>query len=190
MYAVCTFVVQIYSNGNPTNMVNPITDVRAGVEVKTGGGKFTLFETGLCQPYSIETYPADAMAFLTSYDTHDAQIICCEPDAATLWLIPPRTLQSLIDSIDDKDLVFFAWWQFNRERPKGKEVATWSENVPNFDNDLFGVGSKLRAVLNGTLGSVNIPGLYPRYFYVPGSGDARELVPQVCHSYALSLGLI
>lgn len=165
----------IYSNGNPTNMANPVNDVRGGIEVKTVGGKFPLYETGLCHIFNLESPPKDALSTLSAYDIRDIQIVCCEPDAAALWQIPPSTLQNLIKSIHDGDLSFYAWWQFNRERPKGKELALWSEDVTSVDEDLFGGGSQLRAVLNGTLASVNIAKLYPLYFRVPGSGEVRAL---------------
>ncbi|KAG0610440.1 hypothetical protein M758_7G065700 [Ceratodon purpureus] len=165
----------IYSSGNPTNMANPVNDVRAGIEVKTVGGKFPLYETGLCHIYNLESPPEDSLSTLAAYDIRDVQIICCEHDAATLWQIPPSTLQSLIQSIHDGDLTFYAWWEFTRERPKGKELASWSEDVTTIENNLFGVGSQLRAVLNGTLASVNIAELYPLFFRVPGSGEVRPL---------------
>jgi hypothetical protein len=178
---VTSLVLQIYSSGNPTNMANPVNDVRAGIEVETVGGKFPLYETGLCHIYNLESPPEGSLSTLAMYDIRDVQIICCEHDAATLWQIPPSTLQSLIQSIHDGDLTFYAWWQFSRERPKGKELASWSEDVTTVENNLFGVGSQLRAVLNGTLASVNIAELYPLFFRVPGSGEARPLETGVRH---------
>lgn len=164
-------------------MANPVNDVRAGIEVKTVGGKFPLYETGLCHIYNLESLPEDSLSTLAAYDIRDVQIICCEHDAAELWQIPPSTLQSLIQSIHDGDLTFYAWWEFSRERPKGKELALWSEDVTTTGNDVFGVGSLLRAVLNGTLASVNIAELYPLYFLVPGSGEVRLLETGVRNFY-------
>jgi hypothetical protein len=177
--------MQIYSSGNPTNMANPVNDVRAGIQVKTGGGKFTLYETGLCHIHDLDTYPLNQSRSLSSYAIRDVQIICCEPDAATLWLIPPRTLQSLIHSIDIDDFSFISWWEFTRERPKGKEVTLWMNSVVNAENSI--IGSQLKAVLNGTSDYVNIPDLYPEFFRVPGSGEVHSLEDEVCLSCLVCL---
>jgi hypothetical protein len=175
----------IYSSGNPTNMANPVNDVRAGIQVKTGGGKFTLYETGLCHIHDLDTYPLNQSSSLSSYAIRDVQMICCEPDAATLWLIPPRTLQSLIHSIDIDDFSFISWWEFTRERPKGKEVTRWMNSVVNAENSI--IGSELKAVLNGTSHYVNIPDLYPEFFRVPGSGEVHSLEDEVCLSCLVCL---
>ncbi|BBN02016.1 piezo-type mechanosensitive ion channel component 1/2 [Marchantia polymorpha subsp. ruderalis] len=172
-----------YSSGNPTNIINQINDVRARIEVKTAGGKFPIFQTGLCQvpfledvlqPDSTPEPFTDPYAFLTSssYDIRDVQLICCEEDADSLWMIPPPTLKSLMDSIDD-DIMFQTRWEFNRDRPKGKEVAAVPSDVIGMNSSL--IAQQLRQVLNGTLNSFRIANLYPRYFRIPGSGDVRVL---------------
>ncbi|KAL3696338.1 hypothetical protein R1sor_010414 [Riccia sorocarpa] len=183
LIAVIWAPMLIYSSGNPTNIVNQINDVRAKIEVKTSGGKFPIFQTGLCQvpflqdvlkPGSTPEPYTDPYQFLSSssYDIRDVQIICCEEDADSLWMIPPPTLKSLMDSVDD-DITFQTKWEFNRDRPKGKEIAAVPSDVVGMNSSL--IAEQLREVLNGTRKSLTIPNMYPRYFRIPGSGDVRTL---------------
>ncbi|KAL2642994.1 hypothetical protein R1flu_010581 [Riccia fluitans] len=172
----------IYSSGNPTNIVNKICDVRAKIEVKTTGGKFPIFQTGLCQVPSLqeklrpdstpEPYTDPYLLISSHYDIRDVQIICCEEDADSLWLIPPPTLRSLMDSVDD-DIMFQTTWEFNRDRPKGKKIAAIQSVVVGMNSSL--IARQLREVLNGTRKSFTIPNMYSRYFWIPGSGDVRTL---------------
>ena len=174
MIRVYWIISQIYSSGNPTNTPNLVMDVHAGISVKTAGGVFKLYETGLCHNHTMPDtkYSDDHRAFLTGYEPRDVQVICCEPDGASLWLIPPATLKSLIHSIDLDDLVFSSWWDFHRERPKEKELASYPLQPQQTMNVL---PDQLKAVLNGSSDSIYIENLYPRYFRVPGSGDVHRL---------------
>lgn len=143
--------------------------------MKTAGGIFQLYQTGLCHNHLLEDYQEPPKAIdnwlqRSAVAKNDVQIVCCEPDAASLWLIPPRTLQSLIRSIDNDNFLFSAWWEFNRERPKGKELATYPSPWSARENHSQ-EGVQLKAVLNGTMKSIYIPNLYPRFFRVPGSGE-------------------
>lgn len=170
----CDLCLQIYSSGNPSNSPNPVKDVRASIEVKTAGGIFRIYQTGLCHNQAL---PDSSLCTLGQYDSRDVQVICCEPDGASLWLIPPGTLQSLISSIHAEDLEFSSQWEFARDRPKEKEIAHYSYPWNSKEQNIF-VADQLKGVLNGTLNSVYITNLYPRYFRVPGSGDVRQL--EVC----------
>lgn len=149
-------------------------DVHAGIAVKTAGGVFKLYETGLCHNHTLTgiRYPDEHRSVLAGYEPRDVQVICCEPDGASLWLIPPSTLKSLIHSIDSDDLVFSSWWDFHRERPKEKELASYALQ-PQQDKNVL--PDQLKAVLNGTSDSIYIDKLYPQYFRVPGSGDVHML---------------
>ncbi|KAG0629955.1 hypothetical protein M758_1G142000 [Ceratodon purpureus] len=164
----------IYSNGNPTNTPNLVMDVHAGISVKTAGGVFKLYETGLCHNHTMTDtkFPDEHRAILAGYDPRDVQVICCEPDGASLWLIPPATLKSLIHSIDSDDLLFSCWWDFHRERPKEKELASYPLQPQQEINVL---PDQLKAVLNGSSDSIFIENFYPQYFRVPGSGDVHML---------------
>jgi hypothetical protein len=175
----CLSFFQIYSSGNPTNIVNKINDVRTHVEVKTGSGRFTLFETGLCQVPFFEELPeagrsdASFYNFVSSYESREVQIICCQEDAQSQWMIPPPTMRNLLDSIDD-EFTIQTRWEFNRNRPKGKEVAVYLTDRPVAMNATL-VAQHFKKVLDGNQSSVYIPNMYPRYFRVPGSGDVRTL---------------
>lgn len=174
MTRVNRIVSQIYSNGNPTNTPNLVMDVHAGISVKTAGGVFKLYETGLCHNHTMpdKTYPDEHRAVLIGYEPRDVQVICCEPDGASLWLIPPATLKSLIHSIDSDDLVFSCWWDFHRERPKEKELASYPLQ-PQLEMNVL--PDQLKAVLNGSSDSIYIENFYPQYLRVPRSGDVHAL---------------
>lgn len=162
--------------------MNEINDVRTRIEVKTGGGRFTLFETGLCQVPFLDDLQAAGLSsesrenldrYLSSYDPRDVQIICCEEDAESEWSVPPPTIRSLLASIGD-DFTFQTLWEFHRSRPKGNELAVFLPERP-FEMNVTLVAQQFRQVLNGTRSSVDIPSMYPRYFRVPASGDVRTL---------------
>lgn len=168
LIAVIWAPMLIYSSGNPTNSPNPVMDVHAGISVKTAGGVFKLYETGLCHNHTVTVVPPA----VAGYYPRDIQVICCEPDAASYWLIPPATLKSLIRSIDSDDLVFSSWWDFHRERPKEKLLTTYplqAQEVKNVTPD------QLKAVLNGSTDSIYIKDLYPKYMRVPGSADVHKI---------------
>lgn len=171
---------QINSSGNPTNIVNGINYVRTSVDVTTRGGKLTLYETGLCQVPFLDELQEEGRSsetfdnlddILVSYETRDVQIICCEKDAESQWMVPPPTIRRLADSIDE-DLNFQIRWEFHRDRPTGKEIASYT---PPIEMNATLVAQQFRRVLNGTLSSVIIPNMYPRYVHVAGSGDVRVL---------------
>jgi len=142
-------------------------DVHAGIAVKTAGGVFKLYETSLCHDHTVEALPTA----VAGYYPRDVQVICCEPDGAYLWLIPPATLKNLIRSIDSHDLLFSSWWNFHRDRPKEKELTSF-EPVQKEMNVLPDL---LKAVLNGTSDSIYIENLYPLYMRVPGPGEVHQL---------------
>lgn len=135
-------------------------DVHAGIAVKTAGGVFKLYETGMCHNHTVTAVPSA----ISGYYARDVQVICCEPDGASLWLIPPATLKSLIRSIDSDDLLFSCWWEFHRERPKEKELISYPLQPQEQKNVL---PDQLKAVLNGTADSIYIEQLYPLYMRVP-----------------------
>lgn len=172
------FLLQINSSGNPTNGPNLVFDVHAGISVKTAGGIFQLYETGLCHNHTVTDVPP---AIAGSY-ARDVQVICCEPDGASFLLIPPATLKSLIRSIDSDDLLFSCWWDFRRERPKEKELASYPLQPQAGKNVL---PDQLKAVLNGTADSIYIENLYPQYFRVRGSGDVHMVDDSKVSSFHL-----
>lgn len=166
---------QMYSSGNPTNIANPIKDARVWIEMKTVGGRLTLFETTLCEKLSWdevdERVKSDSENYLSAYNEDDIQLICCQADASTLWSVPSivqaRFIQSLHLSMD----ITFSW-QFTRDRPKGKEVVKYElvvqdEDLPN--------PKQVIEVINGSARGFSIFSIYPRYFRVTGSGDVRFL---------------
>ncbi|CAM6103082.1 unnamed protein product [Calypogeia fissa] len=170
----------IYSSGNPTNIVNKINDVRTRVELKTVGGTFNLYETGLCRvPFLGDLWEEGRstesldMGILFSSDPIDVQVICCEEDAESQWMVPPPTVRTLYEYIDD-DFTFQIEWEFHRTRPKGSQIAYYIPEKPP-EMNVTEVAQQFRQVLNGTLSSVTVPSMYPRYLSVPGSGDVRPL---------------
>ncbi|KAJ3671637.1 hypothetical protein LUZ60_007716 [Juncus effusus] len=165
----------IYSSGNPTNIANPVIDVSLQIDVKATGGRLTLYQTTACEriPWvdldtNIDLDPDD---YLDSYNEEDIQLICCQPDASTMWLIPPvvrkRYMQTLNETIDD--LALIVTWTFLRARPKGKESVKYESVVSSISAD------DLINVLNGTTSQFTIIDGYPRYFRVTGSGEIRRL---------------
>ncbi|CAL4963575.1 unnamed protein product [Urochloa decumbens] len=168
----------IYSSGNPTNIANPIIDVSIKIDIKALGGRLTLFKTTACEkiPWKyLKAYgDVDPLGYLGAYNVDDIQLICCQPDASTMWLIPPpvqsRFIQSLEKELPFEKMELILNWDFLRARPKGKELVRYEspiEHCPSVDD--------VKQVLNGTTKSFSIIDAYPRYFRVTGSGEVRRL---------------
>lgn len=181
---ICLFFVLIcviwapmlmYSSGNPTNIANPIKEAAVQIDIKTAGGRLTVYQTTLCEKFPWETLDAsvvinlDPLAYLASYNVKDIQLICCQSDASSMWLLPP-TVQSRFSQslVLDMNIVFS--WVFTRERPKGKEVVKY-DSLPKLPPSPAAV----QKVLNGTTNSFNMSLVYPRFFRLTGSGDVRVL---------------
>lgn len=183
---ICLFFVLIcviwapmlmYSSGNPTNIANPINDASAQVDIKTGGGRLTLYQTTLCERISWDKLNTgvnlDPQGFLSAFDRDDIQLICCQPDASSLWLVPKVVQIRFIQSLDeDMDITFS--WVLNRGRPKGKEVVKYGRTVLDLPKP-----AEVEEVLNGTTNSFRISNIYPRYFRVTGSGEIRPFEQEV-----------
>ncbi|KAI3975725.1 hypothetical protein MKX01_023151 [Papaver californicum] len=193
---ICLFFVLIcviwapmlmYSSGNPTNIANPISGASVQIDIKTDGGKLTLYHTTLCKKISwddIDVDP-DPRGYLNTYNVDDIQFVCCQADASTVWLVPPVVLRRFVQTINDEMSISFSW-VFTRDRPKGKEIVKYE----NF-HDLFPEPSIVEAVLNGTANNFKMYDVYPRYFRVTGSGDVRLLeqaVDQVSGDLILNRG--
>jgi len=162
----------MYSSGNPTNIANPIKDVSAQIDIKTGGGRLALYQNSLCHCLSWEDllvagYNLDPHGYLKTYNTKDIQLICCQADANTYWLVPPSTVKSFMKSVYEGFDIMFSW-EFTRERPKGKEVVKYNPTEPVNSSGLLDV-------LNGTSNAVKVFNLYPRYLRVTGSGEVHKL---------------
>lgn len=165
----------MYSSGNPTNIANPIKDARVWIDMKTVGGRLTLFETTLCEKLSwnevVGRVKLDPENYLTAYNEDDIQLICCQADASTLWSVPSIVQERFIQSLHlSMDIIFS--WQFTRDRPKGKEVVKYELIVQ--DEDLPS-SNQVIEVINGSARGFPILNVYPRYFRVTGSGDVRFL---------------
>ncbi|CAK9174686.1 unnamed protein product [Ilex paraguariensis] len=169
----------MYSSGNPTNIANPIKDANVQIDLKTLGGRLTLFETTLCKKLSWDELDAhvdlDPQGYLSAYSEKDIQLICCQADASTLWLIPPVVQARFSQSLQWSMNIVFSW-QFTRDRPKGKEVVKYELHVE--DQNLPKPTDVIK-VINGTTSSFRIYNVYPRYFRVTGSGDVRFLEQMV-----------
>ncbi|KMS97035.1 hypothetical protein BVRB_7g179380 isoform B [Beta vulgaris subsp. vulgaris] len=172
----------MYSSGNPTNIANPIKDVSVQVDIKSNGGRLTLYQTTLCERLNWENVKEkvdlDPQGFLTTYDKSDIQIICCQADASTLWLVPELVQTRFTKSLDvgmNMSIIFS--WVFTRDRPKGKEVVKYDRNIED-ESDLP-KKSEVQAVFNGSMDSFRVYNIFPRYFRVTGSGDVRPFEPEV-----------
>ncbi|GAB2300559.1 hypothetical protein Dimus_034600 [Dionaea muscipula] len=184
---ICLFFILIcviwapmlmYSSGNPTNIANPIMDASVQVDMKTKGGKLTLYQTSLCDKLKWDEITVDAdldpQGFLTAYDKDDIQLICCQSDASTLWLVPELVQMRFTKSLVQGLYITFSW-VLTRDRPKGKEVVRFERTIEMDFPQL----SDVQAVLNGSSSSFRVNNLYPRYFRVTGSGDVRPFEPEV-----------
>uniref|UniRef100_I1NNA4 Piezo non-specific cation channel R-Ras-binding domain-containing protein n=1 Tax=Oryza glaberrima TaxID=4538 RepID=I1NNA4_ORYGL len=171
--------LKIYSSGNPTNIANPIIDVSVKIDIKALGGRLTFFKTTVCEKIPWKHMRAyddvDPLDYLGGYNVEDIQLICCQPDASTMWLIPAPVQTRFIQSLEETEMIFgnmelILNWDFLRARPKGKELVKYESPVdrsPSVDD--------VKRVLNGTTNSFRITDAYPRYFRVTGSGEVRRL---------------
>lgn len=173
----------MYSSGNPTNIANPIKDASARVDIKTSSGRLTLFETTLCEKISWEKIEArtslDPHGYLSEYNEKDIQLICCQSDASTLWLVPPVVQARFMKSLTWNMHITFTW-EFIRDRPKGKEAVKYELSIQEQD---LPKSSEVTEVFNGTSNSFTVFNIYPRYFRVTGSGDVRSLEQSVRLTY-------
>lgn len=172
---------QIYSSGNPTNIANPVIDASVQIDIKATSGKLTLFQTSLCEIWNNSRLDddLDPQHYLDSYNIQDIQLICCQPDASTMWLVPPVVQAQYTSSIDqDKDMKILVTWIFLRERPKGKEAVKYEGPI-----EFSSSQDDVKQVLNGTANSFRIADAYPRYFRLTGSGEVRLIAPIVCSNY-------
>ncbi|XP_061356243.1 piezo-type mechanosensitive ion channel homolog isoform X3 [Gastrolobium bilobum] len=181
---ICLFFVLIcviwapmlmYSSGNPTNIANPIKDASFQVDIKTVSGRLNLYQTTLCERIRWDSLNSDVnpdpYGYLDAYNKNDIQLICCQADASTLWLVPLVVRARLIESLERyTNMEIFFTWILSRDRPKGKEVVKYEKAV---DPQYLPMQSDVLKVLNGSLNSFRIYNVYPRYFRVTGSGDVR-----------------
>ncbi|XP_020597210.1 piezo-type mechanosensitive ion channel homolog isoform X2 [Phalaenopsis equestris] len=157
----------IYSSGNPTNIANPVTYVSVQIDIQANVGRLTPFQTSLCEILPYQSLEFFDKPYLYTYNVQDIQLICCESDASTMWLVPPVVQQRYIRSLNSS-LQFIFTWVFMRERPKGKEAVKFESSVEQSADEL-------KEVLNGTGGSIRLLNAYPRYFRVTSSGEVRRL---------------
>ncbi|XP_034226875.1 piezo-type mechanosensitive ion channel homolog isoform X3 [Prunus dulcis] len=183
---ICLFFILIcviwapmlmYSSGNPTNIENPIKDASVQVDIKTASGRLSLYQTTLCKKLQWDKLNSDVnldpKGYLDTYNQKDVQLICCEADASTLWLIPNVVQTRFIQSLDwDTHMDISFTWVLSRGRPKGKEVVKYERSVDPQD---LPKQSDVQKVLNGSINSFRIYNVYSRYFRVTGSGDVRPL---------------
>jgi piezo-type mechanosensitive ion channel component 1/2 len=152
-----------------------VIDVSLQVDVKAHGGRLMLFQTTACERiHWVELDTAvdlDPNNYLGTYNVEDIQLICCQPDASTMWMIPPivrkRYVQTL--DLDEDELDLIITWIFIRARPKGKETVKYESTVDSIN------AYSLKRVLDGVADSFRIMDGYPRYFRVTGSGEVRRL---------------
>ncbi|XP_042475858.1 piezo-type mechanosensitive ion channel homolog isoform X1 [Macadamia integrifolia] len=181
---ICLFLILIcviwapmlmYSSGNPTNIANPIKDASVQIDIKTAGGRLTLYQTTLCERLPWDNLHVDVnldpQGYLDSYDVNDIQLICCQDDASTLWLVPSVVQAKFVQSLDLYMDITFSW-VFTRDRPKGKEVVKHEFSVPKED---LPNPSEIKEVLNGITDSFRISNVYPKYLRVTGSAEVRNL---------------
>ncbi|KAL6978478.1 hypothetical protein U1Q18_020146 [Sarracenia purpurea var. burkii] len=175
----------MYSSGNPTNIANLIKDASVQLDIKTAGGRLTLFQTTLC-----ETIPWDKLSrvvnidpkgYLDIYDQNDIQLICCQPDASTLWLVPDVVLNRFIQSINQSMDIIFTW-VLTRDRPKGKELVKYENTI---EHSYLPDASKVEEVLNGSTDGFRINNTHSRYFRVTGSGDVRPFEIIIRHKFEI-----
>lgn len=191
---ICLFFILIcviwapmlmYSSGNPTNIANPIKDASVQIDIKSTGGRMTLYQTTLCEKLKWDEVKSDVdldpKGFLTTYDKNDIQLICCQADASTLWLVPEVVQMRFTKSLEvDTEMRIIFSWVLTRDRPKGKEVVRY-ERIVEDPSDLP-INSDVQAVLNGTMNSFRVYNISSRYFRVTGSGDVRPFEPEVAVS--------
>ncbi|TYI70493.1 hypothetical protein E1A91_D08G225200v1 [Gossypium mustelinum] len=191
---ICLFFILIcviwapmlmYSSGNPTNIANPIKDATFQIDISTIGGRLTLYHTTLCEKIPWDKLNSDAnldpLNYLDTYNKNDIQLICCQADASTLWLVPDVVQRRFIQSLDwDMDMGITSTWLLSRDRPKGKEVAKYEKPLDPKD---LPDRSDVQKVFNGSANGFRVYNLYSRYFRVTGSGEVRTFEPEVYSTF-------
>lgn len=114
---------------------------------------------------------------LEDYDLEDVQLICCEADADSFWLVPPPTIKTFENSMQG-DFSIIARWEFNRQRPKTKEVAVFLNESSNFS---------INQDSDGNFTGLMIPELHPQYFRITSTGEVRMLEGTVSPQQVCSL---
>lgn len=149
------------------------------IDIKSAGGRLTLYQSTICEKFPWKSLGFhDKLAphnYLDTYNVQDIQLICCQADASTVWLVPPIVQNRYAKSIDLNTSIIFTWI-FTRERPKGKEAVKYESVVENCP-----CLSDIKQVLSCTLDSFNITDAYPKFFRVTSSGEVRPLEPTVCN---------
>ena len=173
--------MQMYSSGNPTNIANPIKDASVQVDIKTKMGRLTLYQTTLCEKIPWDSLNCDVKhdldSVLDAYNNNDVQLISCQADSNTLWLIPDVVQTRFIQSLDwNIDMDITVTWVLYRDRPKGKETVKYDWSARDLPER-----SDIQKVLNGSMNSFRIKNVYPRCFRVTGSGEVRPLELEVCN---------
>lgn len=182
---VLLWFCQMYSSGNPTNIANPIKDATFQIDISTIGGRLTLYHTTLCEKIPWDKLNSDAnldpLNYLDTYNKNDVQLICCQADASTLWLVPDVVQRRFIQSLDwDMDMGITSTWLLSRDRPKGKEVVKYDKTL--YPKDLPS-RSDIQKVFNGSANGFRVYNLYSRYFRVTGSGEARPFEQEVYRTF-------
>ncbi|XP_073283729.1 piezo-type mechanosensitive ion channel homolog isoform X2 [Primulina huaijiensis] len=186
---ICLFFILIcviwapmlmYSSGNPSNIANPINDASFQFDIKTDGGRLTLFQTTLCERIAWDhvnaTGDLDPQYYLSSYNVNDIQLICCQADASTLWFVPDVVQKQFIQSLSSTFMDMKYSWVLTRDRPKGKETVKYEKSVDPSD---LPKASEVEGVLNGSFSSFRVHNIYPRFFRVTGSGEVRPFEQEV-----------
>lgn len=181
---ICLFFILIcviwapmlmYSSGNPTNIANPIMDVTVQIDLKADGGRLTLYQTSMCEKREWESIASSADLdpdnYLDTYNEKDIQLICCQADSSSAWLVPNVVLSRFVKSLNTNMQILF-YWIVTRDRPKGKEVVKYESALRSLDAENV---NEIKNALNGTTEKFLIRSLYHRYFRVTGSGDVRFL---------------
>lgn len=170
----------MYSSGNPSNITNPINDASFQFNIKTDGGRSTLFQMTLCKRIAWDhvnaTGDLDPQYYLSSYNVNDIQLICCQADASTLWFVPDAVQKQFIQSLSTTSMDMKYSWVLMRDRPKGKETVKYEKNVDPLD---LPKASEVEGVLNGSFSSFRVHNIYPRFFRVTGSGEVRPFEQEV-----------
>ncbi|KAB2071038.1 hypothetical protein ES319_A08G195800v1 [Gossypium barbadense] len=198
---ICLFFILIcviwapmlmYSSGNPTNIANPIKDATFQIDISTIGGRLTLYHTTLCEKIPWDKLNSDAsldpLNYLDTYNKNDVQLICCQADASTLWLVPNVVQRRFIQSLDwDMDMGITSTWLLSRDRPKGKEVVKYEKPLDPKD---LPDRSDVQKVFNGSANGFRVYNLYSRYFRVTGSGEVRTFEQEVNSVSSVSADLV
>lgn len=142
-----------------------------------------MYETTLCKRVPWDKLGSvadlDPDNYLDSYNEVDIQLICCQGDASTLWLVPDVVQREYIQSLSLNSSIDIRFsWVLTRDRPKGKEVVKYEKSVEPSD---LPEAYEVAQVLNGSTNSFRVYNLYPRYFRVTGSGDVRPFEQEVCY---------